>query len=51
MGERTNPTDGQSDGMKTYECHDCGNRLRAEHHPVTCDECGGPMLDISLSRE
>lgn len=34
-----------------YECNECGNRVEAEHQPETCPECGGDMIDISVSRE
>ena len=34
-----------------YECLECGNRLRAEHQPVECPNCGGQMQNIEQSRE
>lgn len=46
------PDSGDKEGsLKTYECSDCSHRIEAEHQPVTCPECGGEMLDISVSRE
>ncbi|WP_232687458.1 rubrerythrin-like domain-containing protein [Halobacterium zhouii] len=38
-------------GENTYECNDCGNRMKAEHQPEVCPKCGGDMIDISVSRE
>ena len=37
--------------LKTYECNDCGHRVRSEHQPGTCPNCGGEMSDISQPRE
>jgi|GEM_PF-6346255 len=34
-----------------YECVDCGSRVRAEQHPGECENCGGAMQDVSISRE
>ena len=36
---------------KEYECANCGNRVRAESHPGTCQECGGELVDVSVPRE
>lgn len=43
--------DDPSADVKTYECDDCGHRMEAEHQPGECPECGGEMVDISVSRE
>lgn len=37
--------------VETYERDDCGHRMEAEHQPGQCPECGGAMVDISVSRE
>ena len=41
----------QDDPPYTYECLDCGHRVEARHQPSECEECGGEMLNISVSRE
>ncbi|HKJ58603.1 MAG TPA: rubrerythrin-like domain-containing protein [Halobacteriales archaeon] len=41
----------QRDPPLSYECVDCGGRVRAEHHPGTCDACDGQMVDVSVPRE
>lgn len=43
--------DEDSADVKTYECDDCGHRMQVEHQPETCPNCGGDMIDISVSRE
>jgi hypothetical protein len=37
--------------LNTYECTDCDYRTQADHKPGECPQCGGEMLDISVSRE
>ena len=53
--ERVDPAPEDSDDAsaetKIYECADCEYRLTAEHHPGECPNCGGEMIDISVSRE
>ena len=34
-----------------YECTACAIRLRAEHQPAFCPDCGGQMADLSVPRE
>ena len=34
-----------------FECADCGERVRAEHSPGPCPNCGGVLLDVSVTRE
>lgn len=41
----------QDDPPYTYECLDCGHRVEEHHQPSQCEECGGEMLNISVSRE
>ena len=36
---------------RTFECHDCGRRVDAEHQPVACADCGGDLRDISVPSE
>ena len=43
--------DAESADLKTYECDNCGHRVKAEHQPEVCPNCGGDMFDISVSRE
>lgn len=35
----------------TYECVDCGNRIKAESQPGDCPECSAKMRDISKPSE
>ena len=42
---------GAGDPPYTYECTEYGNRVEARHHPSECEECGGEMQNISISRE
>ena len=37
--------------INTYECDNCGHRMKAAHQPDICPVCGGDMIDISVSRE
>jgi Zn finger protein HypA/HybF involved in hydrogenase expression len=36
---------------RTFECLDCGERVEADHQPMTCPACGGDLRDISVPRE
>lgn len=49
--ERMADLDDESAAVKTYECNDCGYRTKATHQPGECPNCGGDMVDISVSRE
>ncbi|MFB6092713.1 MAG: rubrerythrin-like domain-containing protein [Haloquadratum sp.] len=40
-----------SDGSSIYECVECGARVSASDHPGTCPECGGRMVNISVTQE
>jgi CBS domain-containing protein len=42
---------GTSDGDNMYECISCGNRVSAANKPGTCDACGAPMRNLSVSRD
>lgn len=35
----------------TYECSECGHRMKADHQPMECPECEGEMLNISKPQE
>jgi Zn finger protein HypA/HybF involved in hydrogenase expression len=35
----------------TYECMDCGERIKAESHPGECRECSGDLWNLSRSSE
>ncbi|WP_224270521.1 rubrerythrin-like domain-containing protein [Haloprofundus salinisoli] len=35
---------------QTYECADCGRRLRTNAPPGHCSTCGGEMLNLSITR-
>ncbi|WP_227378362.1 rubrerythrin-like domain-containing protein [Haladaptatus halobius] len=48
MAER-DPIDGEP--PYTHECQDCGHRVEADDQPGECQNCGGPMQNISLPRE
>nr|WP_233203906.1 rubrerythrin-like domain-containing protein [Halegenticoccus soli] len=37
--------------MHTYECDDCGYRVRAERSPGTCPDCGSQLRNIGVARE
>lgn len=41
----------EESALKIYECSECGHRIETDHQPVTCPECGGEMIDISVARE
>ena len=51
VDERLTDLDDEAAEEKVYECNDCGYRMEAEHQPGECPQCGGDMIDISLSRE
>ncbi|WP_228546070.1 rubrerythrin-like domain-containing protein [Halegenticoccus tardaugens] len=36
--------------MHTYECDDCGYRLRAERSPGACPACGSGLRNIGVAR-
>ncbi|WP_155120655.1 rubrerythrin-like domain-containing protein [Haloprofundus marisrubri] len=35
---------------QTYECADCGRRLRTDKPSSRCAACGGEMLNLSTAR-
>jgi Zn finger protein HypA/HybF involved in hydrogenase expression len=37
--------------VRTFECHDCGERIATETQPRRCEACGGDLRDISVPRE
>ena len=51
VGASMDDYDAESADVKTYECDNCGHRMKAEHQPEVCPVCGGDMFDISVSRE
>ena len=51
MAKRTSKSKTTTGEMATYECTDCGARMEAAHHPPMCEECGGEMQNISITRD
>lgn len=37
--------------VNTYECLDCGGRVRSAYKPATCENCGGDLRDLSRQNE
>lgn len=35
----------------TYECVNCGHRVKANAQPQRCPDCGDTMTDLSVPRE
>lgn len=33
-----------------YECLSCEKRVWAAHQPTVCEDCGGPLQNISIAR-
>ncbi len=41
----------ESDDQSLYECLQCGDIIKSEKHPGTCEECGGELQDRGMSLE